>query len=168
MEGYHGEDRKKDTIIKEKWYHSNVFMIFLVIFVLLAISVGSAGLGIAVNNKESIFKDTLVTSNTTTMTFKSGKNLIYNYPTSNSPAGGESNFSGYFNISVDAPGGIPNIIFTVENDLGTDITLSDEIVLAPVTNVPFKNTNAKTPTIKLYANVSTPNQNLTGISIHFY
>lgn len=150
---------------QEKMSKNTIWLIVLSVILVITLGVAAAGLGVADNIKTGSFNQNLTTNNTVKMTLKTGSNLLYTYPLDLTPANNSSKFSGYFDITVQAPGGIPNIIFSVQDDFGRDLTESDRTILAPVTRVYFTGRGV-TSTIKLYVNVQTDNQDLQAISVY--
>lgn len=144
---------------------NNTHIIIIGVFTAIAILFGITGIIIAETKPEPKYKETLVTSNNSLMTLKSGSNLLYTYSLDETPAARKSKYSGYFNVTIEAPTGVPNVKFSVKDDTGDIISDGETIIAAPVTKVPFVGVRSSR-FIYLHVDVQTGNQNLKNMSVH--
>ena len=134
-------------------------------FVFLAIIFGITGIILSETKSVSSHKETLVTSNNSLMTLKSGNNLLlYTYPLEGTPASNKSKFSGYFTVGIDAAGGVPSVSFEVKDDFGRNIT-DQGTVISQISKINFTGVT-KTNNIYLYITVSSGNHNLQNINLN--
>jgi len=133
------------------------------VFILIAIALAISGLVVAETKPEPVFQDSLVSGTIVPMILKSGDDVLYTYSLIGTPGQDKSNFSGYFKINITTSGStIPNVSFRVEDDYNNTIT--KEQTIDTISTVPFKGVRT-TKNIKLYADVSTQNQDLQSLSV---
>jgi len=144
---------------------NNTHIIVIAVFVVIVAALAIAGVVLGATAEKPQFKETLVTNNNSLMTLKSGSNLLYTYSLEQTPAAMQNKYSGYFNVTVEAPTGTPNIKFSVKDDTGDVISDPSTIIQAPVTKIPFNGIRSSR-FIYLHVDVQTGNQNLKNIIVH--
>lgn len=139
--------------------------IIIIIFVAIGIILGITGIIVAETRPKPVFKETLITSNNSLMTLKSGSDiLLYTYSLENTHVSQKAKFSGYFTVTIDAPGITPSVSFQVKDDSMANISNSGNKI-SQVSQVYFTGVR-KTNYIYLYMTVSAGNQNLQNLSVH--
>ena len=144
---------------------NNTHIIVIGVFVGIVGILAIAGVVLGATAEKQQYHETLVTNNNSLMTMKSGSNLLYTYSLDETPAARKDRYSGFFNVSIQAPDGVPNIDFSVKDDTGAIISDPSTIIRAPVTNVPFIGVRSSS-NIYLHVDVKTGNQNLKNITVH--
>ena len=144
---------------------NNTHIIIIGVFVGIVGILAIAGVVLGATVEKQQYHETLVTNNNSLMTMKSGSNLLYTYSLDETPAARKDRYSGFFNVSIQAPDGVPNIDFFVKDDSGAIISDPSTIIRAPVTKVPFIGVRSSR-FIYLHVDVKTGNQNLKNITVH--
>ena len=144
---------------------NNTHIIVIGVFVGIVGILAIAGVVLGATAEKQLYKETLVTNNNSVMTLKSGNRVLYTYSLDETPAARKDRYSGFFNVSIQAPDGVPNIDFFVKDDSGAIISDPSTIIRAPVTKVPFIGVRSSR-FIYLHVDVKTGNQNLKNITVH--
>lgn len=145
-------------------------ILFYVTFFIFIIPAWILAIMIAVKKNEETHKVSLFTGSGDKAIIQSSATdqELYVFKVQNTPVDGKSNFSGSFNMTLaTVDGSVPNISFTVRDEIGNVITSPTQTVSATGNNtsVDFKVTNRRPEFIILYSTTPSDLQELIALDI---
>lgn len=156
-----------DSITLSNKTLSIVFYITLLLFVLPS---WILVIILAVRRRDDTHKVSLFTGSGDNAIIQSSasEQELYVFKVQNTPVDGKSNFTGSFNMTLaTVDGSVPNISFTVKDDVGNVITSPTQTVAATGNNttVDFKVTNRRPEFIVLFSTTPSELQELVALDI---